>query len=333
MVDRMGIRVKKGRSATFLAFIMVHVPTKTPDNKPLETISFYDDHYLECQRAFEKASPWTPDLNKWIHTHLGSRVLEKLDSTLPEGGQLKLLGIGSGEGEVEYNLITRLLSKYPTIHNTVVDPSQTQLDLYKDLIKEKAPELDGVQYDWHAKTLAQYRHSSEESGDRTKFHFISALFCLYYEADLYSSLEYLLSRLEPGGVLLAAMETDRCDVMKIEERFQFGADSDDVPLYCFTDMTAHFEKRGVPFAVLNQPDDQRDFDVTAIFDESSREGALLLDFISSVANFRQVAPPGLLADFLSYVRSLATLREGRVLLFYDTDYVLASKPKFKNHFV
>ena len=115
-------------------------------------------------------------------------------------------------GAVEYQLLSRILTKHPRIHNTVVEPSQTQVDMYKNLIEGKVPELDGVRYDWRLETLGEFQCRSDKSGDKTKFHFISALYCLYYEPDVDAALEYLYSRLEPGGVLLVGMETGKQSV-------------------------------------------------------------------------------------------------------------------------
>ncbi|XP_038078747.1 histamine N-methyltransferase-like [Patiria miniata] len=299
------------------------------DVNKLQSLCNDVDHYILCTQEYEKRVAWLPDYMKWVNTYLATQVLDKLDVTLPEGGAFRHLGVGSGEGVVEYQLLSRILNKHPSIHNTVIDPSSKQVDLYKKLIKEKAPALDGVRYDWRLQTLGEYQQSSEESGDNTKFHFISALYCLYYEPDMDAALEFLYSRLEPGGVLLVGMETDSCDMIKIEQHFQFAQD-DMNQFFCTRDICAYYEKQRIPYLVCNQPDDQRDFDITDCFDDASDEGALVLDFLSNVLHFRQTVPPSLLKEFRDYLKKLATLRDGKVFLYYDSAYILALKNKVPN---
>nr|WAS27816.1 putative histidine methyltransferase-like protein [Patiria miniata] len=287
------------------------------------------EHYLRCIAQFDKGvSGWLADYKIWVKDDLGTRILEKLDVAVPKGGQLRILGVGSGEGEVECNLISRVLTTYRSIHNTVVDPSVTQLDLYNARVKDiqQQSALRGVDFDWHAETLAQYRLSSEQSGDQTKFHLISALFCLYYEPDMDSMLDYLYSRLEPGGVLLVALESEKCDVIKIEERFRFAQD-DLNPLFSSRDLRDYFSGHSIPHAVCGQLNEHHDFDITAAFDDSSEEGALLLDFLSNVLNFRESVSSSVLEEFKAYLRSLATGRDGKEFLYYDSEHIIAWKPR------
>ncbi|XP_022101559.1 histamine N-methyltransferase-like isoform X2 [Acanthaster planci] len=296
------------------------------DARQLQSLCNDVEHYILCTQQYEKRVAWLPDYMKWVNRYLAHQVLDKLDVTLLEGESLRLLGVGSGEGAVEYQLLSHILTKHPSIHNTVVEPSQTQVDMYKDLIKAKAAELDGVKYDWHLQTLGEYQHHSEMSWDKTKFHFISALYCLYYEPDLDGALAYLYSRLEPGGILLVGMETENCDMIKIEKQFQFAQDEVN-PLFCTEHVCTFFKKHNIPYVICNQPDDQRDFDITDCFDDTSDEGSLVLDFLSNVLHFRQSVPPAVLKEFRDYLKSLVTVRDGKVFLFYDSAYILGIKNK------
>ena len=68
-------------------------------NQPLVSLCNDYDHYLRCIAQFEKEiAAWLPDYKKWVNTHVGRKVLDMLDIDLPVGEKLRVLGIGSGEG-------------------------------------------------------------------------------------------------------------------------------------------------------------------------------------------------------------------------------------------
>ena len=52
-------------------------------------------------------------------------------------------------------------------------------------------------------------------------------------------------------------------------------------------------------------------DVTDVFDEVSREGNLLLDFLTHTANFRETGDKQLVKETLALIKDLSTDKDGR----------------------
>ena len=119
---------------------------------------------------------------------------------------------------------------------------------------------------------------------------------------------------------------DNCDLMKIEEHFQFAQDELN-PYICSRNVSDFCRKNDIPFVVYSHPSDQREFEITTCFDNESQEGSLLLDFLSNVLNFREVVAPPVFEEFRDYLKNLATFRDGKAFLYYDCEYILMSKIK------
>ena len=76
---------------------------------------------------------------------------------------------------------------------------------YKNLISSSGTELQGVDYHWYPQLLEDFKKEREQSGDETKFNFISAVDSLYYVDDIGKWLDYLYSLLDEGGVLMVVL--------------------------------------------------------------------------------------------------------------------------------
>ncbi|XP_033118404.1 histamine N-methyltransferase A-like, partial [Anneissia japonica] len=131
------------------------------------------------------------------------RIIEQLSV---QGRELKVLGVGSGSGDIELKDMLQLQKKFAKISHTVVEPAKDHLDKYKKLIAKESSKVIGVTYNWKQQTLGEYR---DEFGITNKYDVIFAINCFYYFEDYEGSLMYLREILEEGGILIVILATGK----------------------------------------------------------------------------------------------------------------------------
>ncbi|XP_022080516.1 histamine N-methyltransferase-like [Acanthaster planci] len=257
----------------------------------------------------------------WVDTVFGDEVVAKIKATLGEQEELRVLGIGSGSGEMDLKMLTKLLPRFPLINNRVVEPSQDQLLKYKALAQTRAQELQGVvNFDWRQQTIDQY----EQTGDSRKYHFISSVHSIYYAKDIDSSLMTLYNSLESGGVMMVVTISDESGFWRLWNRFPHFQDN----LMTFIS-TAHvrssFDRRGIPYTQHHQ---RSRVEITQCFDETSEEGALVVDFLTHVLKFKETAPAELYKETMEYLGSSSCSEKSGDDVFFNNDWdaVVVSKP-------
>ncbi|XP_038059891.1 histamine N-methyltransferase-like [Patiria miniata] len=279
------------------------------------------DHYLKAYDTFCSASGKFNVFPEWVASERFSEaVVGKLQATLDGREGIRILGVGSGSGEIDCAILKRLLRQFPCIDNRVVDPSDELLGRYKALAEYKAHQLHGVTCDWRQQTIEQYK----KAGDLTKFHFISAIDSIYQAQDALDSwLTYLYSRLESGGVMLVIMRTDDSGFTRFLNGFQrFHANYHDVTS---GDVRSCLDRLGIAYTQYRQP---RRMNITTCFDRASEEGNLLLDFLTFTMCFREAASEDLQTWVMEHLASSdCSERNGDEIWFsLDWDAVIINKP-------
>ncbi|XP_022080184.1 carnosine N-methyltransferase 2-like [Acanthaster planci] len=137
----------------------------------LRSLSHHPDDYAKSFSAYMAVSDKFDSYATWGDNVFGKAVTSKITVMLGEQEELRILGIGSGSGELDVKMLTKLLLRFPLINNRVVEPAGFMIAKYKALVESKAHELQGVRCDWRQQTMQQY---AKEAGDSTKFHFIHA---------------------------------------------------------------------------------------------------------------------------------------------------------------
>ena len=75
--------------------------SKSTDSTTLMSLCNDSNQYLQTIAQFDKCvAGWLADYKIWVNNYLGVRVLDKLSVKVPKGEQLRILGVGSGEGNV-----------------------------------------------------------------------------------------------------------------------------------------------------------------------------------------------------------------------------------------
>ncbi|XP_072177514.1 histamine N-methyltransferase-like [Diadema setosum] len=274
------------------------------------------DYYTEAYQTFTRCSAETGAIADWIDTSFQDTVVKKLASRVQtEDGALKVLGIGSGAGNIDCALMEKLLPSFPKIDNTIIEPAAAQTDLFKKLIASKGDALSGVTFEWKQETSDAYLDSLfETQTPPTKYHLIHAVHVLYYATDLEETLKRLYDLLEDGGILFIITLSGKSTINKIH--IKMNEICKDVRPLLRTDdqIKSALDSVKLPFQSEMV---MRYIQGTAIFEPDSLEGKHLLDFLTHSKDFRETAPDDLCKGILDYLKmpECSEERDGKVWVY------------------
>ncbi|MEE6489116.1 hypothetical protein FKM82_015495 [Ascaphus truei] len=165
-----------------------------------------NSRYVESFRVFLKNSTEHQCMQQFIETKLP----EVISSIGNEKSTLDVLGIGSGSGEIDLQMLSKIQVKYPgvLINNNIVEPSAEQIFCYKERVA-KTPDLDNITFSWHKKTSTEYEHQVNEQKEYRKYDFIHMIQMLYYVKDVPATLKFFRSCLSPNGKLLIILVSEK----------------------------------------------------------------------------------------------------------------------------
>lgn len=202
---------------------------------------------------------------------------------------LRVLSVGSGDGENDINLL-EALSKIRqndgeaiSMVNRVIEPNVDRLSAFR----AKAPNLRehfkgraNIDFEWIPVTFQEY--SSQKKADDVRFdvvHFIHSIYYLEVEDVLVHCYEKELGR---KGMIISISESEASPICKYADIFR------DRLINSFSrnnNVVAVAREKGWKYFVC--PGDFKTLDITAIFDSSSLEGNYLLDFLTYRMDVRQ----------------------------------------------
>ncbi|XP_078693553.1 histamine N-methyltransferase B-like isoform X1 [Branchiostoma floridae x Branchiostoma belcheri] len=244
------------------------------------------------------------------------------DSVLCEPGKdLRVLGIGSGSGEVDSAMLKTVLQRHKTVYNRVVEPSGEMIERYKTLVR-KDKSLGAVTFDWRQQTAEEYFQTKED----TKFRLVHAIHVLYNVEDQDATLRNMWEQLAGGGHMLVAMESDTSDWGKLQYKLwdEFGqGDRLETSFRTSGDVKQWLDARGVSY-VTSQ--DDININVTeCLKEESSEAGRMILDFLTKTPFVSN--DPEIKSTALDFIRCNSSLVDDKVIFKLINEVVIALKKK------
>ena len=249
-------------------------------------ISLFPQHYRKSYKVYLSRLTQQKETLKWIQGNLPN-VLKRA-GTKPKSpdAPLKVLGMGCGDGSSGDLLILEAVANYlstkeesrPVIYNKSIEPRSKALSVFQSSAQawERENNQNKVSFSWFSGTWQDYQEGTKQNPD--KFHLIHFGSCVYYlqaEATLRDCLE---NRLVEDGLMVCMISGEDGPIARYFEQFNFT--------HCSTQTLIDYAaKNGWRHDVYHL--DQH-VDVTTIFDESSVEGNLLLDFLTQTVNFGTV---------------------------------------------
>ncbi|XP_033106312.1 uncharacterized protein LOC117108406 [Anneissia japonica] len=279
--------------AVFVQNVIMTDQLRSIFDDPKYYVKVFDERTKRQQRA-NALIEWTDELVK-------NQLIEKLSV---KERPLKVLGVGSGTGAVEFSNILQLTEKFPLIVTTVLEPAKNHIDEYRKLVEKESSKLKGITHHWRRQTLNQYR---DDVGTSNKFDVIFAVNSLYYVDDVEDSLRYLNDILENGGIMVVIMTAETSGCYRLWKKFSKIYES-----VCFQKISASEIIENLSNLKINYQLQRRrnDVDVTECFIEDSQEGQYMIDFLSHVINLRGSIPESLYSEFISFLKEISGPQDG-----------------------
>ncbi|XP_019896569.1 histamine N-methyltransferase [Esox lucius] len=269
-----------------------------------------DNRYLKSFQLFLERSSEHQCMQDFIHI-----ALPDILASIGRGKDyLNVMGVGSGAGEIDLQMLTELHLKHPavTIHNQVVEPSAQQLHMYKVLVSQNA-NLDFIKFTWNKMTATEFQKQWNQNNCKEKMDFIHMIQVLYYVKDPGATVSFYQSLLDKNGKLLIILVSGESGWGKLWRTFRMELCNTEISQYVTSgDIKTYLDSKAVCYQSFELPSQM---DITECFIEGDAKGELLLDFLTEVVDFSSSAPPELKAGVLDLLRHPDCSKEveGRVI--------------------
>ncbi|KAJ8040229.1 Histamine N-methyltransferase [Holothuria leucospilota] len=260
---------------------------------------------------------------------IGDEAFQKVLEVLPKRKSLRIIGIGSGQGQVDCLMIGRMLTRVSRIDNTIVEPCKDAIEVFKSRISREFS--NKVSTTWYQETFQEYQKRRERSGATDKFDFVGVVQSLYYAAKDARGIGNLIDLLEDDGVLFIAVQSDDSGLINIYRKCaeMSGPGHKNVSRdYVTSEVLKLLDDDGrVTYEIVKKTN--HTIDVTACFEPELRpEGLLILDFISHIVDFKSTVSKDFIKSLLDHLKSpdcSNVLPDGRVFLREDLDAIMIRK--------
>ncbi|XP_069472635.1 histamine N-methyltransferase isoform X2 [Ambystoma mexicanum] len=227
---------------------------------------------------------------------------------------LNVLGIGSGAGEIDLQLLSHIQRKYPgvRVNYDVVEPSSEQISSYKERVAKKS-DLDHVNFTWHNKTSAEFECEWNDRKEQKKYDFIHMIQMLYYVKDVSATVKFFQKCMAPNGKLLIIIVSGSSGWDTLWKKHSHHLAVCDMNLLVTSwDMKQILDAQGAKYEHLNLPSFM---DISECFIQGNRNGELLMDFLTEVCDFCKTASPEMVAAILEDLKlpGCSQKRDGKIL--------------------
>ncbi|XP_036966722.1 histamine N-methyltransferase [Acanthopagrus latus] len=288
-------------------------------SSPLNSLVNDDGRYQESFELFLERSSEHQCMRDFIHS-----LLPDILASIGNGkSHLNVIGVGSGAGEIDLEMLSQLRLKHPgvTVDNEVVEPSGQQQHNYRVLVSKK-PELDWVQFHWNKMTAAEFEAQWKEKKMSKKADFIHMIQMLYYVKDPGATVSFFQSLLDKNGKLVIILVSGESGWGKLWKTHRRQLCNTEIS-QCVTtgDIKSFLDSEGVSYQSYNLPSQ---LDITECFTEGDEKGELLLDFLTEVLDFSKTAPPELRAGVMKTLRQPGCSVEsnGRVIFNNNLEVIV-----------
>ncbi|KAL3970185.1 glyceronephosphate O-acyltransferase [Sarotherodon galilaeus] len=263
----------------------------------LKSLVTDDDRYQKSFQLFLERSSEHQCMQDFIHNKLPDILASVGDGK----SHLNVIGVGSGAGEIDLEMLSELHKKHPgvTVDNEVVEPSRQQLYNYKVLVSQK-PDLDYIKFNWNTMTASEFEEHWKAEKATKKVDFIHMIQMLYYVKDPEATVRFFQSLLGKNGKLLIILVSGKSGWGKLWRTYRAQLCQPDLS-QCVTtgDIKSFLDSKGVRYQSYELPSQM---DITECFTEGDEKGELLLDFLTEVLDFSNTASPELRAGVLGMLR-------------------------------
>ncbi|KAJ4933236.1 hypothetical protein JOQ06_030069 [Pogonophryne albipinna] len=226
---------------------------------------------------------------------------------------LDVLGVGSGGGEMDSQMLTLLQSTFPAvpISADIVEGSSKLTDNFKASVA-KIANLQKIPFGWHIMHSEDYEKQVKAKGDVKKFDFIHMIQMIYYVDNLAGTIKFFQSLLKNNGRLMIIIEAANSGWDTLWKTYKKDLCVDTITEYrssgeiiaCLKSLGLKYDEHTIP----------NSFDISECFTPSSQLGQRLLNFMTAKDHFEQSFTPEIRAGMLDLLRNnCSTEKDGKVL--------------------
>lgn len=279
-----------------------------------------EDSYLTAMVLFGDQSPIVKTMTDFVHgvvTHVMANITKDGLQLIP--AVYRVLGVGSGHGYSDLRILTVVASaigssqtKRPAIHSAIIEPNETLMEEFKTSVTslpEPLKSLADVSFEWHEMTFQKFTESFPKIESFDMIHFVASLYYMDAEASLnrcYQILNY-------GGVIICTVGPEESFFPKLSRKLNGKVDLGAIQkFYTEVDLVEIAERNNWKYEELWRTN--YTVDISSCFDESSKEGSILLDFLTHKQEFRATADKTFCKEIMDFLKEASTDDHGRKLI-------------------
>ncbi|XP_072047090.1 histamine N-methyltransferase B-like [Amphiura filiformis] len=286
-----------------------------------------NEYYQQTQRQ-EILAKWTEaEFDSYVVKVLFEKFGDKLDDQ-----PLRVLGVGSSEGNQETLQLKKLKTKFSQISATVIEPSTERISKYQDMVRQNSSDITRIEYSWHNQTFHQFV-TSMKAGQ--KYHFITIIHAIYFVGEVEDSVRKLYELLEPGGIIFLIAITGHTGMGFLMKTFPHLALEKQTPSATTEPQrvkTNYFTNSTVVQSILKKYQMAythassyiESVDLTTYFteEETTPDTKLMLDFITMTVKFHESEPGEIFNQVMDFIKRYIRVKksdQGDDKYYFDTE--------------
>ncbi|KAM9455509.1 histamine N-methyltransferase-like [Clarias gariepinus] len=257
-----------------------------------------DSAYLQSFELFLENSTEHQSVKNFVHTTLPD-ILARIGAG---ESNLNVMGVGSGSGEIDLEILKLLREKHPDakVENEVVEPSNDMLNKYRALLSE-TPALKDVTFTWNKMTATEFEDEWKKRNSDKKMHFISLIQMLYYVKDPEATVSFYRSLLHKNGKILVILVTRESAWGRLMNVYKDQLAQEGATLHVTTtDVKSYLDSKKVPYQSYKF---KSLLDITECFTPEDKKGEEILDLLTEVIDFSKTAPPELKDEVVEFLKN------------------------------
>lgn len=299
---------------------------------------------VSCQEAYAKSlNSFIASLDskkgnltlKCLEGHVVPLLMDLFKVHTSEKLPFCVLSVGSGEGSNDLCLIQMLIKSLqgtgirPRIFQRAIEPDEARLESFRakaeDLCVRLMSGVADVDFEWFPMTYDEYIEQTKS--EVVKFNVVHFLHSIYYIGpDLETALKHCYEKeLGPKGVIFSITPDVNSPYARYGQVFSLeGLILSPGSYYSNKEVIGVAKRNGWKYKECSG--ESISCNITAIFDRSSVEGNLLLDFLTQWKNISQTAGEQNLKKILSFWEKESTVSSyGQKLVKFENRTVMIFK--------
>ncbi|XP_070556573.1 histamine N-methyltransferase-like [Ptychodera flava] len=286
-------------------------------SKGMKTLYHYPEEYFNRLSIFKKYTSYSQEDQQ-------RSLNETFGNFKPKRHSLRILAVGAGDGSSDVPIIDILHSKQCQINYNVVEPIVVELEKFKSLVasKQEQGQWTRVKFKFYQTTIENYLEESQTRVAEDNFDIIHTIQCAYAMSDPGGIFAGLYGRLERGGMLFNTMAAG-----PLEKLFAKGNEIHPESHKCVGSASLRrMIQRSLPDVEINTIYKKIALLADECFKEESREGNMILDFLTYTLDFRKSVSERVLSDFMTFMREECCYeKDGKLFLQRDEEDIVIFK--------